>query len=476
MDPRLQILIEQGLLREEDVRNLELQPGESEVDSILRLGLISETAYREAMAKVYVALPPDPTQAQSGDQTTGAGETNDRELQDILRDLSEENTDTIDIADDTSPAIATVERMLRWGFGKGVAALCLEPREQAVYVRARVAGSWVACQEFQIPRHVLPAITARLKIIANLDISERRLPQRGIIKLAGEPVKSVMVDFLPTTQREEIMIHYCQPQVTLLYADLGLPVSIAAHIEDVMAQGRGMILATGPTQQGRIATLYAIAEHFIVPPRKLVTVELSTYRPLPLATQVELNSACGFTYPFAIKTAQRHCPDVLLVSEVADHESAELLIKGASEMVVLTRMIPDTPYHTIMRFLDMGFEPMLVAYALRLLLSQRRVRTLCPHCKLPTGDSRYPFRANGCSQCLGNGFIGCRTVFAAVWLDEEIQDLIRHYLQSEQNLKQSLFWHAQPSLRESALALAAQGVTSCEEAVRTTPPDDVNFL
>lgn len=460
MDPRIQILIERGLLKEQDIVALQPLPGESEVDAVLRLGIISEADFREAMASAWVALPSEqesPAGAADSTETTSAPSG---ALDELLGD---------EIDPEPSPAIQMVENLLHWGHDKGVSALCLEPREQSVYMRARSGGVWTACSELHIARSLLPSLTARLKILADLDICERRRPQRGVIRLTGKPERHIIVDFLPTLHREEIFLYYFAPRQSQDYAGLELPPALAADIERVMQDGHGLILACGPAHQGRIATLYAIAEHFVVPPRKLVTIEGSPYRRLAFASQVEVVPGSGFGYAFAIRSALQHLPDALLVGEIGDRESAEMVIQAAFDTNVLTRMMPDTPYHAIVRFLDMGIEPLLLARSLRLIFSQRRLRLLCPHCKQASGDSLYPYRAQGCTACLNTGFIGVKTLFSALAVDEEIEDAVRHLQQNETRLKETVRRRTIPLLRESALALARQGFTSHLEAVRCTP-------
>ena len=452
MDLRIQALLDRGLISQQVVAGCQPLPGESLIEALLREELQPEII-SPRLLKLLLQLI---------EQLTAPAHNDD--LLSALIDAPE-----IEI----SPVIALVERLLQMVTQQKFGELCLELDQTAplVRIRARINQVWSLLKEPQIPKQMMPGVTARLKILANLDISERRLPQSGIITLTGQDQeRNVMVHCLPTSNREEILLRYRTESAKPDYEQLSLPIVIHNYLQEVMRHRHGIILAIGPSDSGRSTTLHALARHFLLPEHKTIAVEHTSQYHLPGVTQMTANMAIGLNFAYAIKAALRHLPDVVIAGELMDRESAEILTNaGSSNTLVLARMTMDTPVHAICRFMDWGIDPFLLASSLRIVLNQRLVRLLCPSCKSPTHEIANPFAANGCPDCLFTGFQGLRAVFEATFIDKKTQEMLRNYDNRGRQLRKYIYKHMLGGLRGAALTLAQEGLTTLEEAIRNTP-------
>jgi general secretion pathway protein E len=389
--------------------------------------------------------------------------------------------DLLDTADD-APAIRLINGIIADATRNGVSDIHIEPYETGLVVRMRIDG--VLRETMRMPPHVAPIVVSRIKVMARLDIAERRVPQDGRMGLTlGGKLLDVRVSTLPARSGERVVLRILDKEnAGIDLTALGLTPSLHAMLADALAEPNGIILVTGPTGSGKTTSLYAALRGLNDGTRNILTVEDPVEYAVDGVGQTQVNPKVGLTFAAGLRAILRQDPDVVMVGEIRDRETAEIAVQASlTGHLVLSTVHTNDAIGAITRMRDMKVEPFLLASTLRAVIAQRLVRRLCPACRRPVAaegtvatllgiDPHATVHvAQGCDQCGGSGFKGRVGVFEAVRVDEFVRRAI-----NEGAPEDTIAAHAfarSPNLATAARALVQQGVTTAEEAVRVSRRD-----
>ncbi|NOY44908.1 MAG: type IV-A pilus assembly ATPase PilB [Deltaproteobacteria bacterium] len=402
----------------------------------------------------------------------------------------EEDVDVADLekAVEDAPVVKLVNLILSDAIKKGASDIHIEPYEKSFRVRYRIDG--VLYEQMRPPMKLKNAITSRVKIMANLDIAERRLPQDGRIKLKISKNKDMdfRVSVLPTLFGEKIVMRLLdKSNLQLDMTKLGFEEGALKDFKEAIHKPYGMVLVTGPTGSGKTTTLYSALSELNTPETNISTAEDPVEFNLPGINQVQIHEEIGLNFAAALRSFLRQDPDIIMVGEIRDFETAEIAIKAAltGHMVLSTLHTNDAP-STVNRLLNMGVEPFLVASATNLIVAQRLARRICPNCKeaveVPAQallDIGVPsdrigtftcYRGTGCANCADTGFKGRVALYEVLVITDEIKELILNGA-SALELKQEAVRQGMKTLRMSGITKLMEGMTTLEEVVRVTVKD-----
>ncbi|CAM4098494.1 Type II secretion system protein E [Novosphingobium lubricantis] len=384
--------------------------------------------------------------------------------------------DLLDSADD-APAIRLINGLIAESLRQGVSDIHVEPYESALVVRMRVDG--VLTEKLRMPPHVAPVLVSRIKVMARLDIAERRMPQDGRISLSlGGRLVDVRVSTLPNRAGERVVMRLLDKEnAGLDLAALGLD----AHAEDTLrralAEPNGIVLVTGPTGSGKTTTLYAALRGLNDGARNILTVEDPVEYAVDGVGQAQVNAKVGLTFAAGLRAILRQDPDVVMVGEIRDRETADIAVQASlTGHLVLSTVHTNDAVGAITRMRDMGVESFLLASTLRAVIAQRLVRRLCRHCAQPRPldpgmamvlgmkAGRSVLSASGCDACGQTGYQGRIGVYEAVRVDDTIRQMI-HDNADEAAMARHAFADA-PTLAKAVRRMVKDGVTSPEEAAR----------
>jgi type IV pilus assembly protein PilB len=388
----------------------------------------------------------------------------------------------IDGAATSAPAIKLVNALISRAIGEQASDLHFEPQAKLMLVRARVDG--VMRRFTTIPKSQGLAVISRLKIMAELDIAERRAPQDGRISIryGGAPT-DLRIACLPTTHGEQVVLRLMNRAGSRLgIRELGMAPDAEAKFARAIRQPHGAVLAVGPTGSGKTTTLYAALDVLNEDDRVLMTIEDPVEHQTPGVNQIEVNVKSGLTFARGLRTILRSDPDVLLVGEVRDDETARIAIQAAmTGHLVLTTLHTHNAASSIARLVDMGVEPSLIATSINCIVAQRLARRLCTHCREPywpeaaeleeleierPSDDTWLYRSGGCTQCTGTGFSGRVALYEVMAIQGRLRSLI------ESGSTEEIFTEAvaqgMATLREDGIRLALAGISSLDEIRRVT--------
>ena len=385
---------------------------------------------------------------------------------------------------DSAPVRKLLNMVLLMAIKDHASDLHFEPFENEFKIRIRADG--VLYEMVPPPRHLAFAITTRIKVMANLDIAERRVPQDGRIRLTvgGHPV-DLRVSVLPTMFGESVVMRVLDRSVVML--DLGVvgmePVTLAAFRE-VIRRPNGIVLVTGPTGSGKTTTLYGALNELNVVEDKLVTTEDPVEYELEGIVQIPIDASVGNTFAQCLRSILRQDPDKILVGEIRDLETAEIAVQASltGHMVFSTLHTNDAP-SAITRLRDMGVPPFLLTATLEAVLAQRLVRKICPNCREQTVPStetlamldlspddildKKLYRGRGCQMCNNTGFKGRTGLYELMHMNDQLRELINRGSSTEK-LRDMALQTGMRSLRASGLERVLTGITSIEEVIRET--------
>jgi general secretion pathway protein E len=384
--------------------------------------------------------------------------------------------DLLDTADD-APAIRLINGIIAEAVRQGVSDIHIEPYESGLVVRMRIDG--VLRETLKMPPHVAPVIVSRIKVMARLDIAERRVPQDGRIGLTlGGKLLDVRVSTLPSRAGERVVLRILDKDNAGIDMDgLGMTPETDALLREALAEPNGIILVTGPTGSGKTTTLYAGLRQLNDGSRNILTVEDPVEYAVDGVGQTQVNPKVGLTFAAGLRAILRQDPDVVMVGEIRDRETAEIAVQASltGHLVLSTVHTNDAP-GAITRMRDMKVEPFLLASTLRAIIAQRLVRRLCPVCRKPEPASEalaklldvapgtIVYEPGGCDACNHTGFKGRVGVFEAVRIDDTVRRLINEGA-DEDDIARHAFAKTN-SLTSAARVLVRDGITTPEEAVR----------
>lgn len=386
--------------------------------------------------------------------------------------------DLLDSADD-APAIRLINGIIADAARNGVSDIHIEPYETGLVIRMRIDG--VLRETLRMPPHVAPVVVSRIKVMARLDIAERRVPQDGRIGLTlGGKLLDVRVSTLPSRAGERVVLRILDKEnAGIDLEQLGMPPAIDAVVRGAIAEPNGIVLVTGPTGSGKTTTLYAALRLLNDGSRNILTVEDPVEYAVDGVGQTQVNPKVGLTFAAGLRAILRQDPDVVMVGEIRDRETAEIAVQASlTGHLVLSTVHTNDSLGAITRMRDMKVEPFLLASTLRAVIAQRLVRCLCQQCRKrvvasPTLASALGLEAGqivyepgGCAACGQSGFKGRIGVFEAVRIDETTRRLINEGA-DESALARHAFAHAD-TLGAAARQLVRDGMTTPEEAVRVS--------
>ena len=387
--------------------------------------------------------------------------------------------------DEILPVVRMVNLLIREGIKTGASDIHIEPGVNDVAVRNRVDG--VLREACSVPRWIHAGLVSRLKILANLDIAERRRPQDGRMKVQlGDRTLDLRVSVLPTHCGEKVVLRLLDPDRDVLGLDhLGLEPTQLATLKAALAQPQGTILATGPTGSGKTSTLYAALSHQKSEEVNIVTLENPVEFQIKGVNQVQMHERAGLTFASSLRSILRQDPDVIMVGEIRDSETAVTAFQAAlTGHLVLSTLHTNGAASAITRLLDLGVEPFLVASSVSLVVAQRLVRRLCRHCRAPyqaspdvlaqlgLSDSALPvYRAVGCERCHHTGYRGRVGVFELLPIDTRLSALIAERA-TEAAILEEAESQGLASLLEAAGEKVRRGETSPDEVFRVIQQRD----
>ncbi|GAB3685640.1 type II secretion system ATPase GspE [Salinisphaera aquimarina] len=407
------------------------------------------------------------------------GMDDDMDLSDAARALSEP-ADLLESSDD-APIIRLINALLTESIKENASDIHIEPFESRLTVRFRVDG--VLREVLNPPRQLASRLISRVKVMAKLDIAEKRIPQDGRIsvRVAGRPV-DVRVSTIPSGNGERVVLRLLDKQAGRLdLPQLGMPKDTLVGIDEIIHKPHGILLVTGPTGSGKTTTLYAGLTRINDRTRNIMTVEDPIEYYLDGIGQTQVNAKVDMTFARGLRAILRQDPDVVMIGEIRDLETAEIAVQASlTGHLVLSTLHTNTAVGAIARLRDMGVEPFLLASSLIGIMAQRLVRTLCKSCRTPyTADRRECellqmdpadpptlHKPGGCEDCNQSGFRGRTGIYELVVVDDEMRNLIH-----EQVSEQALEKHARkttPSIRADGRENVLAGNTTLEEVLRVT--------
>ena len=442
-----------------------------------------------------VVAPPDQVNSAMHrvfDRRAGADQVVDdlaeEDVGTVAHDLEEQAKDILD-EDDEAPIIRLVNSILGQAIKERASDIHIEPFERDILVRFRKDG--VLKEIVRAPKKFQASIASRIKIMGNLNIAEKRLPQDGRIriKIAGRDV-DLRLSTVPTTFGERIVLRILDKSAVLLDLEvLGFREENLDVIKELILRPHGIILVTGPTGSGKTTTLYAALSRINTPDRNILTVEDPVEYQIPGIGQMQVNKKIDFTFARGLRAILRQDPDVVLIGEIRDLETAENAVQASltGHLVFATLHTNDAPA-AFTRLTDMGVEPFLSASSVIAVMAQRLIRTLCKHCKqpytplvdellklgVPEPDKAIAehtfYRAAGCDECYDSGYAGRWGIHEMLIVDDEIRALVMQNTASSL-LKKKAVANGMVTLREDGAIKVMRGMTSIDEIMRVTAED-----
>ncbi len=403
-------------------------------------------------------------------------------------DLDEPIVDLLDAGDDDAPVIKLVNTLLFRAVKEKARGMHVEPYERDMVVRFRIDG--VLFDIFKPPKKLQNAITSRIKVMGNLNIAEKRLPQDGRIplKLGGKDI-DVRLSTVPTAFGERLVMRLAdRSNVVLQLEQLGFnDETLTALRDDLLLRTYGIILVTGPTGSGKSTTLYACLSKINNAQINILTVEDPVEQRIHGIGQVQVNSKIGLNFSTGLRSFLRQDPDVIMIGEIRDLETAELAIQASlTGHLVFSTLHTNDAAGAFPRLMDIGCEPFLIATSLLGVISQRLVRVLCPHCKSPhvptdvelsslglTRDATRGatvYRAMGCEHCNGKGYLGRTNIQELLLVNDEIRSLIMQRKDGGAIKKRALDL-GMKTFRDHGVEKVLKGITTIEEVLSNTQID-----
>ncbi len=420
------------------------------------------------------------------------GAASDMQVDDIIKDMADDELQVVKEAADEvadleklgseSPVIRFVNYVIADAVKQGASDIHIEPKEKALKVRYRIDG--VLFEAMNPPHKMHPAIVSRLKIMANLDIAERRLPQDGRIRAIMHGRKmDLRMSTLPTSAGEKVVLRILDTRsINVPLEELGFSDDALTIWKNQIDQPHGIILVTGPTGSGKTTTLYSSLRCMDGNKLNISTVEDPVEYHLPAANQVQVHEKIGMTFSAALRSLLRQDPDVVMLGEIRDAETARIAVQAAltGHLVLSTLHTNDAP-SSVTRLINIGVEAYLISAAVNAILAQRLVRKICPHCKEPFQpsdemrefltlqgfESDKTFKGKGCDRCRKTGYSGRLGIYELLVLDDSLRDLVTRNPDVIQ-LRKLCRERGLITLRQDGFDKVIKGLTTVDEILRVT--------
>jgi len=410
-----------------------------------------------------------------------AQEMEEDELSFLAAEL-DEPTDLLDVTDD-APIIRLVNSLLSQAIRERASDIHIEAFEKDVVARFRIDG--ILYNILTIQKRFQASIASRIKIMAELNIAEKRLPQDGgmRIKIGGKDV-DIRVSIVPTAFGERIVLRLLYRESALLpLEEIGFSGDNLDRFNELITRPHGIVLVTGPTGSGKTTTLYGALSKINAPDKNIITIEDPIEYQLKGIGQIQVNAKIHLTFAAGLRSVLRQDPDVILVGEIRDSETAEIAIQAAlTGHLVFSTLHTNDSAGAVTRLIDMKIEPFLISSSVMAVLAQRLVRVLCTHCREPYeltagerteleirtgGEGATVYRAKGCDACFQTGYLGRSAIYELLILDDDIRQLIMKSSDSS-TIKALAVEKGMQTLRQDGAVKVLKGITSVEEVVRVT--------
>lgn len=411
----------------------------------------------------------------------------DSRMEKLLGELNEQSSSFVEAdalsanIEDDAPVVRMVNSILQQAVQGLASDIHIEPLEQDVRVRFRIDGELV--EVLSLPKKSFPAIVSRIKIMGNLDISEKRLPQDGRSRMV---IDGREIDFrissLPSIHGEKMAIRILDRSNALMsLKDLGFSAANLKKIHSLIRRPHGMIVVTGPTGSGKTTTLYSILTEINVAERNIVTLEDPVEYSLAGINQVQINNKAGLTFPAGLRSILRQDPDIIMVGEMRDTETAELGVRAAlTGHLFFSTLHTNSSSGTVARMVNMGVENYLLSSSLIGVVSQQLIRRLCPHCKqayhldelvahrldMQEYVDREFYHPRGCNRCRQSGYLGRMALHEVMVLGPQMRAAINNHINSEDELDNIARQEGMITMREDGIEKALAGFTSLEEVMK----------
>jgi general secretion pathway protein E len=423
------------------------------------------------------------------------GQAEDQGASEIIQDLDQGEDENLltgieeevggDLLDETSeaPIIKLVNHILAQAVKGRASDIHIEPYHHELNVRFRLDG--VLYNKLSLSRKIHSAVVSRIKIMAKLDIAEKRLPQDGRIEIRiGDRQVDLRVSTIPTAFGERVVMRLLEKGLRLLtLEEIGLPDALLQDMYRLITLSHGIVLVTGPTGSGKTTTLYAALNHINAPDKNILTIEDPVEYQLDGIGQMQVASKIDLTFARGLRAMVRQDPDVILVGEIRDLETAEIAIQAAlTGHLVFSTLHTNDAASAVTRLIDMGIEPFLVSSSVRAIIAQRLVRRLCTTCRKAYTPTRAQleqwglgslspettlYKAGGCPSCLETGYKGRTGIYEFLHLDEELASLVLQTSDANQ-IRTAAMAKGMCSLRQAGMDLVARGETTASEILRVT--------
>ena len=420
----------------------------------------------------------------------------DYDVNEIISDMAEielvkdvvEDTEDLERSAGESPVIKFVNYCLTNALHENASDIHIEPKEKFTKIRYRIDG--VLFDSMQAPAKMHPAIVSRIKIMSNLDISERRLPQDGKISvIMGGRGIDLRISVLPTSRGEKVVIRLLDSASIMRgLDDSGMEPQIVGAFKEQIALPHGILLVTGPTGSGKSTTLYSALAQMDGDTMNISTVEDPVEYNLQFCSQIQTNERIGLTFAASLRSLLRQDPDIIMVGEIRDNETARIAVQAAltGHLVLSTLHTNDAP-SSITRLVNIGIEPYLVAASLNAVVAQRLVRRICPDCKkaykIPKNMRKYVEKVGikasqivhgaGCDKCRQSGYLGRVGVFELLIINDKFRNIINEDA-SVNSIRRAFAKSGQHTLFDDGMEKVKQGLTTIEEVLRVTQAGEQN--
>lgn len=378
-------------------------------------------------------------------------------------------------------AVLVLDEIIRRALRVGASDIHLEPKRDRLNVRFRVDGEMI--EEQAVPLDIALEVVSRVKVLARMDIADKRVPQDGQLTLSpGGDLVHLRAATFPSSLGEKVVLRILSGQTLIAFEKLGLPPVSQVIVRELVARPQGFIVTSGPTGAGKTSTLYSFLRLMDTRRTNVVTLEDPIEIEIPQITQGQTNVKAGFTFATGLRSILRQDPDAIMVGEIRDAETAGIALQAAlTGHIVLSTLHTSDAVESVVRLVDLGVEPWIIANALTAVLSQRLVRIVCKHCKedgvldanvmegdeivLPAGTPVV--RARGCSECMRTGYKGRTGIFEVIVVDDDMRDLVK-VKASPREYRQLLRKRGVPNLRRVGLERVRDRVTTLDEVMRVT--------
>jgi general secretion pathway protein E len=391
--------------------------------------------------------------------------------------------DLLDYAASEPPIIKLVNLLFSIAAKDRASDIHIQPYEKELRIRFRIDG--LLYDTYKPPKRAQDAIISRIKVMAGLDVAEKRLPQDGRIKIkVNEKDIDVRVSIIPSSFGEQVVMRLLDKTSSIMTLDyIGMEHELEKQMVSLITRPQGVFLVTGPTGSGKTTTLYASLQLINTPEKNILTVEDPVEYLLPGISQMQVNPKIELNFARALRSFLRQDPDVIMVGEIRDEETARIAIQAAlTGHLVFSTLHTNDSSSALTRLIDMGIEPYLLTSSITAILAQRLIRKTCPYCRevynlsdfeqeilsdYKIGQGKKFYKGKGCDACINTGFMGRVGIFELLIVSNKIRQMVQEKRSSEE-IKAQAQKEGMKTLREDGLNKAIEGVTTLSEVIRVT--------